>query len=162
MSVLLVLAVSGLRWFTAFSSWINPFPLLLFFLLPKKEKYGFLVLGGLAGLAALLVSYGPGLFWILQYVFESWLISNLFALTERSGFNRYLLVWIAVGIDFGVWLLIRKLLEYPVHTTLIKDWLMMDGVTGFLGMLVVFVEQFLRWTDGHASRKQHGIGIPLS
>lgn len=160
--LLMVLAVSGLRWFPYLSSWINPVPLILFFLLQKKEKYGFLVLGLLAGLVLSLVSYGPGSFWVLLYLSEAWLFSRLSDFSTGSGVRQYLLVWIVLGIDMGAGLLVRKLLDYPLETQLFRDWLVTDGVTGLLGMILVLVRRSLGWIPGPPPRKQHGIGIPLS
>ena len=160
--LLMVLSVSGLRWFPYLSSWVNPVPLILFFLLQKKEKYGFIVLGLLAGLVLSLVSYGPVSFWVLLYLSEAWLFSRLSDFSTGSGFRQYLLVWIVLGIDMGAGLLVRKLLDYPLETQLFRDWLVMDGVTGLLGMMLVLVRRSLGWTPGPPPRKQHGIGIPLS
>jgi hypothetical protein len=162
LGVLMVLAISGLRWFPTLAAGINPIPLCLFFLLRKKEKYGFLVLGGIAGLLAGLVSYGPVSFWILLYVSEAWVISRLSEASTLSGFRQYVLVWIVLGIDMGAGLLLRKLLEFPLEIQLLKDWLVMEGATGFLGMFLVFVMRSLGWMADPPSRKQHGIGIPLS
>ncbi|EQD24943.1 MAG: hypothetical protein M1537_02715 [Nitrospirae bacterium] len=162
LACLLVLAISGLRWFPYLSAGINPVPMFLFFLLRKREKYDFFVLGVLAGLVASLVSYGPGSFWVLLYVSEAWVISRLSDFSTRSGVRPYFLVWIVLGIDMGAGLLLRKLLDFPLETQLLRDWLVMDGVTGLLGMVLVFVWQSLGGTADPRSRKQHGIGIPLS
>ena len=162
LGVLLVMAISGLRWFPTLAAGINPIPLLLFFLLRRKEKYGFLVLGGVAGLFAALVSYGPGSFWVLLYISEAWIISRLSEAATLSGVRQYVLVWIVLAIDMGVGLLLRKLLEFPLEIQLLRDWLVMEGATGFLGMFLVFVMRSLGWTADPPSRKQHGIGIPLS
>ena len=97
MGVVLVLAISGFRWFPPLMMLFNPFPLLLFFLVSKRERYGFLVLGSIAGLFAFLVSSGPGSFWVLQYVSEAWFISRLVNMLTRPTWAIVNPVWSGTG-----------------------------------------------------------------
>lgn len=158
---ILVPVISGFRWVFDTSSGLNIIPLLLFFLIDRDRDLYALILGGVAGICAGFLSAGPAALWILQYVGEAWVIGRLLRAGIRSGYMRFILVWVVMGVDFGAGLLLRTVLDYPLKTQLLEDWLVMDGIVAGIGMLVLLLGRVSGMSGNLPSPKQHGIGIPV-
>ena len=161
-SGLLFLASAGGRWVFPLSAGVNIVPVLLFFLVDRKSDVRALAMGAVAGALAGFLSAGPALVWMSLYLAEAWCIGRLMRNQPRFGSVQYLLLWMVMGMDFGMGFLFRMILEYPLKTQLLEDWLAMDGVAAGSGMLILFVGQYFRPAGGHPSAKPHGVGIPLS
>jgi hypothetical protein len=159
---ILLLAMSGLRWLLPVSQGVNIIPVLLFFFVDKESDLDALLLGGIAGVCASFLSSGPGAVWILQYFAEAWIFGRLLRNWPRQAPAQLLLIWVFMGVDFGAGLLLRMVLDYPLQTQLLKDWLVMDGMVGGCGTLILSMSQYLGNAGVARSPKRHGIGIPFS
>ena len=159
--VVLMGMLSSMHWLPFFLQGLNPVPVLLFLFLERRSSSEALILGGLAGGLVSLVFPGPSLITLIRYALEGVLAARLQPPGTASGAKIFGFFWTFMGFDLVLGLLSRLLLDEPLTIDLLKDWLVMDGVSGFLGTLLLFLWRYPGRNDRLRPRKHHGIGLPL-
>lgn len=162
LTLCLLSLISASRWLPSFLQELNFFPVLLYLLLKKERAAEGIFLGALAGGLGALVFSGPPVIAVLRYAVEGFVAGRLRVSAGASAGKLYGFLWMIMGIDLGMGLLSRLLLDNPLTVDLLKDWLMMDATSGTLGMLFVFLGRHLGGSGRFRSQKHHGIGLPLS
>lgn len=153
---------SAARWLPSFLQELNFIPVFLYLLLKKKRAAEGVFLGALAGGLMALVFPGPPVIAVLRYAFEGFVAGRLRISVGASVGKLYGFLWMIMGVDLGMGMLSRLILDNPLTVDLLKDWLMMDAISGALGMLFVFLGRHFGGAGGFRSQKHHGIGLPLS